>query len=173
MEENQEVEEKKANKILKEVDEKICQILEDGIQIDNLDALGKLIDIHKDIKNEKYWKKKEEVMEMDYRGYGNYGRRGVAGSGRGRYNEGSYSRRGVPGSGRGRYRGEDMMEEMYSAYQDYSEGRDNYGAEPETMKSLEYMLKSVVQFIGMLEEEASSPEEIEMIKHYSRKISEM
>lgn len=168
MEENQEVEEKKANKILKEVDEKICQILEDGIQIDNLDALGKLIDIHKDIKNEKYWKKKEEVMEMDYRGYGNYGRRGVAGSGRGRYMTG----------GRGMYRGEEMIEDMHENYRDYTDGREeymrgNYGAQSATMKSLDYMLQSVVEFLEMLKKDASSQEEMELIQKYTREISEM
>ena len=48
-----------------------------------------------------------------------------------------------------------------------------YGGEEETLRSLDYMMKSVVQFIGMLEEEAQSPQEIEIIKKYSKKISEM
>ena len=41
------------------------------------------------------------------------------------------------------------------------------------MRSLDYMLKSVVQFIKMLEEDAGSEEEMKLIKKYSRKISEM
>lgn len=164
------------NKLKEQLEEKIDIIAEQGIQEDTLDVLCKLVDIHKDLSNEEYWKKKQEVMEMMYRDYpeyredyGNYGRRGVPGTGRGR----EYSARG-----RGRYRGDDMMEEMYGAYQDYSEGKEeynrgNYGAKQDTMKSLDYMLKSVVEFIEMLKEDASSQEEIDLIKHYSKKISEM
>ena len=123
---------------------------------------------------------------MNYRNYGNdymgeeYNERN--------YNEGNDSRRGGPGSGRGRRRysergrdrryGEDKLDEMYGAYQDYSDGKEeynrgNYGAKGGAMKSLDYMLKSVAQFIEMLKEDASSQEEMDLIKHYSRKISEM
>ncbi len=164
---------------LKEKVEKgINNVIENGIQVDNLDTLYKLVDIHKDLSNEEYWEKKKEVMDMNYRGYseGGYGRRGG-------YSEGSYGRRGVKGSGRGRYsarggrggsyQGEEMLEEMQEHYGNYSEGKESYGAEGETIKALEYMLESVVQFIEMLEEEAESPEEIKLIKHYSKKISEM
>lgn len=164
------------DELKKQLEEKINIIAEQGIQEDTLDILCKLVDIHKDLSNEEYWKFKQEVKEMMYRDYpeygedyGNYGRRGVPGTGRGR----GYSARG-----RGRYRGDDMMEEMYGAYQDYSEGKEeynrgNYGAKQDTMKSLDYMLKSVVEFIEMLKEDASSQEEIDLIKHYSKKISEM
>ena len=41
------------------------------------------------------------------------------------------------------------------------------------MKSLEYMLESVTAFIEMLQHDAGSQEEVDMIKHYTRKISEM
>ena len=40
------------------------------------------------------------------------------------------------------------------------------------MKSLEYMLKCACMFMDMLEEEANSPEEAQMIKKYRKKISE-
>lgn len=183
--ENQLEQEELNKKIQKKVEEKICEILDKtGIEASNVDYLYKLVDIHKDIENEKYWDKKKEVFEMNYRNYGeygedysSYGRRGVPGTGR-RYSEGSYGRRGVPGSGRGRYRGEEMLEDMHYMYNDYSDnkdeyGRGNYGAKEDTMKSLDYMLKSVVQFMQMLEEDATSEEEMQLIKKYSRKISEM
>lgn len=168
------------NKVQQKVEEKINKILETGIESGNVDYLYKLIDIHKDIENEEYWNKKKEVMSMNYRNYGeyddtysNYGRRGVPGTGRGRY-----GRRGMPGTGRGRYRGEDMLDDMHEMYNDYSDGKEeynmgNYGAKEDTMKSLDYMLKSVVQFMQMLEENADSEEEMQLIKKYSRKISEM
>ena len=160
-------------KIKEQVDEKISEILEEGINHENLEALGDLVDIHKDVSNEEYWEKKEEVMEMNRRGYGseygNYGRRGVPGSGRGRY-----SRRGM----NGRYQGENMLEDMHEMYRDYSDGREeygrgNYGAKNETMKSLECMLESVVDFMEMLKKDANSQEEVELIQRYAEEIGDM
>ena len=104
---------------------------------------------------------------------GSYGRRGVKGTGRGRYresyNEGSYN----GGRGSGRYRGEEMMDEMYMNYGEYSEGRDNYGADQATLESLDKMLESVKKFMKHLQKEAKSVEEVEMIKETAREISEM
>ena len=37
-----------------QINEKICNVLDVGIQNNNIDILGKLIDIHKDLANEKY-----------------------------------------------------------------------------------------------------------------------
>ena len=107
--------------------------------------------------------------------YGEYGRRGVPGTGRGRYRE-NYGRRGVPGTGR-RYRGEEMMDDMYEAYQAYSDGRDmyndSYGAKQETMESFKYMLKSFKDFFKHLQKEADSQEETELLKKTAKEISEM
>lgn len=115
--------------------------------------------------------------------YGNYNE--------GNYNEGNYSgnygRRGVPGTGRGRYRGYNAggysgagenLSEAQEHYGAYSEGKEqmnmgNYGAEGTTMKALDYMLKSVCQFMEMLQNEAGSQEEMQLIKKYARKIGEM
>lgn len=162
---------------LKELVEKgINGIIEEGIQVSDLDTLYKLVDIHKDLANEEYWESKKEAMEMRYRGYGeynndygreNYGRRRDS---RGRYREsGDMSRR---------YRGDEMMEEMHESYRNYSDGREemsmgNYSAKSNTIKSLEYMMQSVVDFIEMLKKDASSQEEIQIIQEYTRQISEM
>lgn len=54
--------------ILKQVEKEIDCIVEEGIQMTNLDSFGKLIDIHKDLKNEEYWEIKEEVYENDLQG---------------------------------------------------------------------------------------------------------
>lgn len=82
------------------------------------------------------------------------------------------------GRGRRRYRGEETIEDMHEMYKDYSEGREeygrgNYGAKEGTMKSLDYMLQSVVEFVEMLKRDASSQEEAELIQKYTRQISEM
>ena len=155
------------------VETELKSILNIGIQEDNVDNLGKLVDIHKDIENEEYWKEKEEVYKMNYN-YGNY-------YGPEDNMSASYGRRGVPGTGRGRgrYRGpEEKMHEMMEHYGNYSAAsnaasRGNYGAEQDSMRALEYMLESVCQFMEMLERDAGSQEEAQMIKKYARKIGEM
>lgn len=159
-------------KNLKEsVEEKINNIVGNGIDMENLDALGKLVDIHKDMSNEKYWKKKEEVMEMNYRG----------GYGRERYGNDEYGRRGRDSrgryTGRGRYRGEDSMEEMMELYENYGEAyeemnRGNYGAEGEMVKSVEGIMKNVYEIVCELSE-AETPEVMHIIKKYSKKIEEL
>lgn len=171
-------------KVNEQVVEKINSIVKDGIKQTNVDYLYKLVDIHKDLANEQYWEKegKEEESDMRYsRGYdrteyhdgGMYGRRRR--DSRGRYMDSmerdEYGRRG-------KYRGHEIMDEMYDHYGNYQEGKEqhargNYGAKEDTMKSLEYMLESVVDFIEMLHEDATSQEEINLIKKYTKKISEM
>lgn len=176
-EENKEVlEEQDIMKSIKElVETELKGALKEGIQQDNIDDIGKLVDIHKDIENEEYWKNKEEVYRMRYRDYGeNESRYGAD------YEDRSYGRRGVPGTGRGRgrYRGpEDKMHEMMEHYGEYSAAseaanRGNYGAEEDSMKSLDCMLRCACMFMDMLEENASSQEEAQMIKKYRKKMAE-
>lgn len=156
-------------KAKEEVEKLIKQVTESGLQVANVELLYKLIDIHKDIENEEYWKKKEE--NMMYRDYDNYSG-GRSRDSRGRYMD-SYGRRGVPGTGRGRYRGYDMIEEMGEHYGNYSEGRDNYGNDRETEKSFDKMLQSLEDFTYLIMQEADSQDKIEKVRRTARKISEM
>ena len=177
MEEENKIEETKEDVLIKtksEVERIIKQITESGLQIANVELLYKLIDIHKDIENEKYWKEKEEesmyrgrdyFMDDSYNG-------GRSRDSRGRYMDGSYGRRGVPGTGRGRYRGYDMIEEMGEHYGDYSEGRDTYGNDIETEKSFDKMLQSLEDFTYLIMQEADSQDKIEKVRKTARKISE-
>ena len=162
-------------KAKEEVEKLIKQVTESGLQVANVELLYKLIDIHKDIENEKYWKEKEEesmyrgrdyFMDDSYNG-------GRSRDSRGRYMDRSYGRRGVPGTGRGRYRGYDMIEEMGEHYGDYSEGRDNYGNDRETEKSFDKMLQSLEDFTYLIMQEADSQDKIEKVRKTARKISEM
>ena len=177
-------EEKKETKVIEkvteEVDKTIKKIMEQGVQTNNIDFLYKMIDIKKDIAEIE-----KEEQEMMYGNYGNYGRDqygeyegnyngGRRRDSRGRYMEsGSYGRRGVKGTGRGRYRGEEMMDEMAYHYGNYNEGREQYGADEETMKSFKYMLKSFKDYYKHLKEEASSQQEVQMLEDVAREISEM
>lgn len=165
-------------KVCKQVEEKIEHIISQGIKPENIDNLYKLIDIHKDLANEDYWEAKKEDMNMRYKNYSNYGE----------YNEGPmehYGRRMRDSRGRfmargydSKYRGEEVLGDMYEDYQAYSEskeqfGRGNYGAKHESMESLNAMLQSVVDFVAMLKKDANSQEELDLIKRYSKTLSDM
>ena len=174
--------EKKETKILdklkEETDKSMKRVLEQGVQTNNVDFLYKMIDIKKDIAEIE--KEEQEMMYSNYGNYDNYGEydRSYGGGrrrdSRGRYMEGgSYGRRGVKGTGRGRYRGEEMMDEMAYHYGNYSEGREQYGADQETMKSFQYMLKSFKDYYKHLKQEASSQQEVQMLEDVAREISEM
>lgn len=158
-------------KLKEETKKAINTILDEGIQTNNIEILEKLTKIYKNA---------EESECMRYGNYGNYngnygnynGRRAgydSYGENYGRYNARGYDRK---------YRGHEKLDEMYDSYGRYSEGKEeynrgNYGAKDDTMKSLEYMLQSMVQFVSMLKEEAQNQEEVELIRQYTRKISEM
>ena len=168
-EENKEVKQDVISKAKEEVEKLIKDATENGLQASNVQLLYQLIDIHKDIENEKYWKNKEENNMYMRDDYGNDYRGGRARDSRGRY---MGDRRSES------YRGQRVLDEMYNGYRNYSDGREeydrgNYGAKGETMKSLEYMLESVTDFIEMLQHDAGSQEEVDMIKKYTRRISEM
>ena len=124
------------------------KIDEEVVDKDDIEMLGELVDIHKDIANEEYWEKKKEVMGMNYREYGNYGNEGYGA--RRRDSRGRYMERGRGGN----YRGHEIMDEMYGAYGEYSEGREeygrgNYGAKENTMKSLEYMDEYKIRIVNL------------------------
>lgn len=159
------------NEVIKKVDEKIKEIVDDDINPSNLDYLYKLSKI-------KYYT--EEGENMNYGNYGNYGnyngrRAGYDSYGRdnygnyGEYNDG-YGRRGVDS----KYRGYGHLDRMYNEYGNYSYGRERYGADnQETKKSLEYMLRSMEDFARMLKEDAQSQEEVEMIRQTAQRIANM
>lgn len=140
-------------KILKITGEYIEQVADNGLEDVDIDYLSQIVDIHKDMK---------EVECMNYGRYGNYGN----------YNE--YGRRGVDA----KYRGENYMDSMRGSYRTYEEARNefnagNYGAKEDGLRELEYMMHSAMKFIKMIKEEATSPEEQEIVRKHIMKISEM
>jgi hypothetical protein len=140
-------------KILKITGEYIEQVADNGLEDVDIDYLSQIVDIHKDMK---------EVECMNYGRYGNYGN----------YNE--YGIRGVDT----KYRGENYMDSMRGSYRTYEEARNefnagNYGAKEDGLRELEYMMHSAMKFIKMIKEEATSPEEQEIVRKHIMKISEM
>lgn len=180
MEEEKKQEKSMDEKLCEKVDEKIKTILDQGIQAGNIDMLGKMVDIKKDVTEMKKEEKEMRYMMGSYidgRG-GNYGEYDNYSGGRrrdsrGRYMEGgSYGRRGVPGTGRGRYRGEEIMDEMAYHYGNYSES-GQYGAEGESMEALSNLMESAYEYFKELKENANSQEEIKMMEHYFKKMGQM
>lgn len=160
------------------VKELVCKELEkfsnSELTSDELDVLYKLVDIDKDLENIDYWKYKKEVMKMRYNNYDEYSEGG--------YSEGRYGRRGVPGTGRGRYRGhddgEDMIEDMKESYSAYSESRSaynrgNYNAGEDSMEALEDTMRLFTEFAQKMIKEVDSPEAKQIIRKHLRKISQM
>lgn len=178
-------------KELKEkIEEKIKSLTENGLDDCNIDMLGKIVDIHKDIEQEEYHseniKLKKEANDMRYGEYDEYnegyGRRRR--DSRGRYMEGDYNERG---GGRGRGRGnyghympypEVYMDRMMDGMEGYMEGRNqynrgNYGAKGQTVESLEKMLEGIVAFVEDIQQDPEQKEEKEVVNHYIRKLKEM
>lgn len=174
------------DKVMETVNEKVEKKLEEyseqELNPQNIEQIYKLVDIHKDIANECYWKEKEENMR--YRGYGANATSGMYGT----TAIGNYSNHGNYGRMRdanGRYMGgeaerksEEFLEALNEHYGNYaassnSYSRGNYGAQQDSMQSLNAMLESVVDFIAMLKREAKTPDEMDLIKRYAMTISEM
>ena len=165
------------DKIKKLVEKELNQFSTTELNEEDLESLGQLIDINKDIENIDYWNCKKEVMKMRYENYGDYSDGGYS---EGRY--GNYGRRGVPGTGRGRYRGHDDGEEMlenmkysYSAYSDSRNayGRGNYNAGQDSMEALEDTMRLFTEFAQKMIREVDSPEAQQIIKKHLHKISQM
>lgn len=144
---------------MEETIKRLCEYIEKvgtmNLDATDIDYLYKVVDIYKDLK---------EVENMNnygnYNGYGNYGE--------------EYGRRGVDS----RYRGESYMDGMRGSYRNYEEARNeynrgNYGAKEDGLKELEYMMHAAMKFIKMVKEEATSPEEQEIVRKHIMKISEM
>lgn len=157
------------DRIVEKTSELIQKVMDEGIeQGNNLDNIGKLIDIKKDAL-------KIKCMEEDKNMYGNYGNNyGRRYDAYGRENYGNnygenYGRRGYDS----KYRGQEYIDRMGEEYGRYSYGRERYGHNEDTKKSLRYMLESMEDFARMLKEDAQNPEEVEMIRQTAQRIASM
>ena len=125
--------------------EAIKRILKEGIATTNIDNLYKLAKINHIAK---------EDENMNYGNYnGNYGRY------YGDYGN-DYGRRGYDA----KYRGNEHLDKMYGEYGRYMENRERYGANEETDRSFHYMVKALEDFIKVLYEEASTPQQKQQLR---------
>ena len=167
---------------LKELVEKELQSMEEsGIDSGNIDVIYKLVDIHKDIANEEYWKAKKEAMEMRYRGdyeeYDeDYGRRRR--DSRGRYMDGRMMRDERRGRNYGHHMPEMYWERMMDGMDGYMEGREqyergNYGGKDQSIESLEKMLDGTFAFVEDILQNPEQKEEHKIVRHYIGKFQEL
>ena len=152
--------EEEKSRLLKLTEETMERTIKDGLTTNNLDVVYKLAKI-------KHMEKEDESMN-----YGNYGGRRAGYDSYGREAYGEYGNYGARGRDM-RYRGYEHLDRMYDDYGRYEEGRQRYGANEDTKRSLQYMLKSMEDFARMLKEEAQSQEEIEMIRQTAQRIAQM
>lgn len=141
-------------KIIKNTEKKLEEVI-DQIDGNNIEYIYKLAKI-------RHMAKEDECMNYnDYNNYNDYGRRYG--------NYGEYGKRGVDS----KYRGYGHLDRMYNDYGRYEYGRERYGHNEDTKRSLKYMLESMEDFARMLREDAQSQEEIEMIRQTAQRIAQM
>ena len=146
------------DELIKKVDEKIQNIINEDINTNNLDHLYKLRKI-------KHMVKEDENM---YRDYGNYGARRPVYDSYGRDEYGRYDNYGRRGYDM-KYRGEENIDRMGNEYGRYMENRSRYGASEETDKSFHYMVKALEDFIQVLHEEAETEPQRQMLRETLQK----
>lgn len=153
-------------KVIEKMEESIKRIIDEGVTTNNLDHLYKLSKI-------KHLAKEDKEMYGNYEGrrpgYDSYGRENYGNYGNYGEYRGNYGRRGRDM----KYRGDDEIDRLGENYGRYMENRGRYGANEETMRSLEYMLESAVNFFEMLKSDANSQEEMNMIRKYAQKIAQI
>lgn len=171
------------HKLIQEIKKELKDIEQTGLNAGNLDAVGKMVDILKDI----HEINEMEGMEMRDYGYSeNYGRRDYA------YNEGrgDYGARGR--DSRGRYMGGeygrggnfinidprmwDRLERIMEGADMYEYGRDRYrgGDNEERMHDgLEKMMYAICMFVESTMEFAETPQEKEIIRKHIQKIAKL
>ena len=183
-------------KLMEMIKKELTEIESKGINASNLELVGKLADIYKDLGEAKKLEEGGQGMPeySRYReggygagrggGYGEYGEGGYGAGGynagrggynEGGYNEGGYGRRG--GGGGGRYsRMRDHMERMMDGIDQYEYGKERYmhgGDESRVMEGLEKLMYAMCMFVESAMDFAETPQEKEIIRKHVQKISKL
>lgn len=144
------------DKLKEQVEKELEQVGELNPQ--NIDTIGKLIDIKKDIAKIEHYEKEDKDMRYDE----DYGRR----------------RR----DSRGRYMGHHMPDVYWGRIEDGYEGyvdgveryrRGNYNGKDQSIESLERMLDGIVAFVDEIQHDPDQMEEKEVVNRYIRRLREM
>ncbi len=135
------------NKIIEKTEALINEIIENGINMNNIEYLYKISKIN-------HMAKEDKCMN-----YGNYGRAGYNAYGD------NYGRRVYDM----KYRGEEELDRMAGEYGRYMESR-RYGAGEESDKSFHYMIKALEDFVKVLRDEAETSQQKQMLRETLQRI---
>lgn len=125
-----------------------------GITTSNLENFYKIMDIHKDIKNEKFW----EDQTMNHYNY----------SGRDNFrNDYDYNARGYDT----RYQGDSYMNRIAREYHNYESNREYHGPDGQTISDLRNMLEAMKSFVNYLDERATTSEEKDMLRRFKTEMA--
>lgn len=172
------------HKLYNNVEKELEQIATTGINTGNLENTEKLVDIAKNIKKIEYYKEVlGQMRDYDRNGYrGDYRYDDRYMNERRLYDRDgdSYGRRGMPGSGRGRYMGNPRFEDGLNRIMDgmdmYEYGKERYrdsGDKDRMMEGLDKMMYAVCTFVESAMDFAESPQEKEIIRKHIEKMKAM
>lgn len=130
------------NKVIEKTEEVIKEVLDNGINMNNIEYLYKISKIN-------HMAKEDLCMNS-------YGRPGYDAYG---YARDGYGRRGYDM----KYRGEEHLDRLAGDYGRYMESR-RYGDGEESDKSFHYMIKSLEGFIKTISEEAETQQQKQMLR---------
>lgn len=148
------------------------------INANNLEVISKLADVTKDLQELKQMEEKSRNKHEGGQQMQEYGRYPMYREGgyEGGYDDG-YGRRGVPGSGRGRYSNNPMRDQMnriMDGMDQYEYGRDRYmhgGDETRVYDGLEKLMYALCMFVESTMDFAETPQEKEIIRKHIQKMS--
>lgn len=170
------------DKIIGMVKKELGEIENKGISANNLELVNKLSEIYKNLAKGKHYEENEEGGQ----GMSDYGRYRDGGYGATNYRDGyrdgygiyeDYGRRGVPGSGRGRYRNSRMqehIERMREGADEYEYGKERYmhgGDDSRVVEGLEKLMYAVCMLVESTMDFAETPAEKEIVRKHIQKIS--
>ena len=177
-------------KLLQDAKKQLTEIEAQGISMNNLEPVSKLVGIVKNLTKIEKLEGEKEMRDWNYRpreGRGDYGtgyRDNYGGEYRDIYvdyyrdeNPDHYGRRGMPMMTGRRYRGSDRMQHHMDRIMDgaemYEAGKDRYrhgGDENRMHEGLDKLMYALCVFIESTMEFAESPEEKEIIRKHIHKI---
>lgn len=156
-----------------------------GITSANLGLVGNILDMIKDIDTIEAMEESKMRNYRDYRGddyEGDYRDSNYNRGGYNAYNDGGdYGRRGVPGSGRGRYnrfdeRMMDRFDRIMEGMDMYQYGRERYRGgdnEERMVEGLEKLMYALCTFVESTMDFAETPQEKEIIRKHMQKLSKL
>lgn len=158
------------HKLMEQIKKELVEIEQKGVNASNLELIGKLADIYKDL---------SEIEKMDKGGQGmtEYGRyrenyRDGGYNARGNYRDGGYN----DGYGRRYSRMRDYMDRMVDGMDQYEYGKERYmhgGDDGRVMEGLEKLMYAMCMFVESAMDFAETPQEKELIRKHLHKISQL